>query len=115
LPFLQAIIERDQRWAASLGPHRLVRDDGIRQDAARIIPVDLWRETIGVIIRLFPGIWVMPPHLHWIGFWTTRSARLISWLFAIPQPCRSGLEQNLEIHDAIYEVIAEKHGTMAKR
>src|SRR6202043_321938 len=53
---LQAIIERDRRWAASLGPHRLVTDEAIRQVAARIIPADLWWETIGVIIRLFPGI-----------------------------------------------------------
>ena len=27
---LQAIVERDRRWATSLGPHRLVREDGIR-------------------------------------------------------------------------------------
>src|SRR5205823_6479862 len=53
---LQAIIERDQRWAASLGPHRLIREESIRKSAARIVPADLWWETIGVIVRLFPGI-----------------------------------------------------------
>ena len=36
---LQAIVEQDRRWGSSLGPHRLVREDGIRQLAARTIPV----------------------------------------------------------------------------
>jgi hypothetical protein len=53
---MQAIVERDRRWVASLGPHRLVREDGIRQGAARIIPADLWWETIGIILRLFSVI-----------------------------------------------------------
>src|ERR1700719_4263961 len=43
---IQAIVERDRRWGSSLGPHRLVREDGIRQIAARTIPADLWWETI---------------------------------------------------------------------
>ena len=83
---LQAIVERDRRWETSLGPHRLVRDDGIRQAAARIIPADLWWETIGVIIRLFPGIGPDSfcrdlgdaPRRRWIKFSRTRSARSIS-------------------------------------
>src|SRR5580692_3238899 len=34
---LQAILERDRRWAASLGPHRLVTDESIRQVADRVV------------------------------------------------------------------------------
>ncbi len=120
---LQAIVERDRRWASSLGPHRLIRDDGIRQTAARIVPADLWWETIGVIVRLFPGIGpdsfckdlgdapassldqIFNEPISLINLLLLRSRSLVvaDW------------NQNLEIHDAIYEVIAKKHGTMAKK
>jgi hypothetical protein len=120
---LQTIIERDRRWAASLGPHRLVREDGIPQAAARILPADLWWETIGLIIRLFPGIGpdsfcrdlgdapssaldqIFDDAISRINLLLLRSRSLVvaDW------------NQNLEIHDAIYEVIAKKHGILAKR
>jgi hypothetical protein len=120
---LQAIIERDRRWATSLGPHRLVRDDGIREAAVRIIPADLWWETIGVVLRLFPGIGpdsfckdlgdapssaldqIFDDPISQINLLLLRSRSLVvaDW------------NQNLEIHDAIFEVIAKKHGTNAKR
>jgi hypothetical protein len=119
---LQAIIERDPRWASSLGPHRLVREEGIRENAARIIPADLWWEAIGVVIRLFPGIGpdsfcrdlgdapssaldqIFEDPLAQFGLLLLRSRSLVvaDW------------NQNLEIHDAIYEVIAKRHGTNAK-
>jgi hypothetical protein len=120
---LQAIIERDRRWETSLGPHRLVRESGVRQAATRIIPADLWWETIGVIIRLFPGIGpdsfcqdlgdapssaldqIFDEAIGQIELLLLRSRSLVvaDW------------NQNLEIHDAIYEVIAKKHGTTTKK
>ena len=120
---LRAIIERDRRWAASLGPQRLVRDDSIRESAARIVPADLWWETVGVIIRLFPGIgpdsfcrdlgdapslaldWIFDDAIAKINLLLLRSRSLVvaDWT------------QNLEIHDAIYEVVAKKHGGMVNR
>jgi hypothetical protein len=115
---LQSIVERDPRWETSLGPHRLVRDDGIRQAAARVVPAELWWETIGVITRLFPGIGpdsfcgdlgdapssaldqIFEEAIGQIDLLLLRSRSLVvaDW------------NQNLEIHDAIYEVIAKKHG-----
>jgi hypothetical protein len=115
---LQSIVERDGRWETSLGPHRLVRDDGIRQTAARVVPADLWWETIGVVTRLFPGIGpdsfcgdlgdapssaleqIFDEVIGQIDLLLLRSRSLVvaDW------------NQNLEIHDAIYEVIAKKHG-----
>ncbi|MBV9297773.1 MAG: hypothetical protein JO066_02255 [Verrucomicrobia bacterium] len=115
---LQAIVERDRRWAASLGPQRLIRADGIPEAAARILPADLWWETIGLIIRLFPGIGpdsfcrdlgdapssaleqIFDDVIGGINLLLLRSRSLVvaDW------------NQNLEIHDAIYEVIAKKHG-----
>ena len=52
---LSAIVDADPRWALALGPHRLIANPGMREMAPRIIPTDLWRDTIGVILRLFPG------------------------------------------------------------
>jgi hypothetical protein len=115
---LQSIVERDRRWETSLGPHRLVRDEGTRQAAARVVPADLWWETIGVITRLFPGIGpdsfcgdlgdapssaldqIFEEAIGQIDLLLLRSRSLVvaDW------------NQNLEIHDAIYEVIAKKHG-----
>jgi hypothetical protein len=120
---LQAIVERDQRWATSLGPHRLTRDEGIRQSARRIVPADLWWETIGVIVRLFPGI---GPDSFCKDFGDAPSSSLeqifvepITQINLLQLRSRSLVvadwNQNLEIHDAIYEIIAKKHGTVAKR
>jgi hypothetical protein len=120
---LQAIIERDRRWAASLGPHRLVTDEAIRQVAAGIVPADLWWETIGVIIRLFPGI---GPDSFCKDLGDAPSSALdqifddpISQIDLLLLRSRSLVvadwTQNLEVHDAIYEVIAKKHGAPGKR
>jgi hypothetical protein len=120
---IQAIIERDQRWGPSLGPHRLVRDAGIRLVAARVIPADLWWEAIGVVLRLFPGIGpdsfckdlgdapssaldqIFDEAISQINLLLLRSRSLVvaDW------------NQNLEIHDAIYEIVAKKHGAPVKR
>ncbi len=113
---LQAILAKDQRWAASVGPHRLVRDIGVRQTAARIIPSDLWWETIGVVLRLFPGI---GPDSYCRDLGDAPSTALdqifdnaISQINLLLLRSRSLVvadwNQNLEIHDAIYEVIANK-------
>jgi hypothetical protein len=120
---LQAIIGHDERWSASLGPHRLIREESIRKSAARIVPADLWWETIGVIVRLFPGI---GPDSFCRDFGDAPSLALdrifddvISQIDLLLLRSRSLVvadwNQNLEIHDAIYEVIAKKHGSMAKR
>jgi hypothetical protein len=52
---LRATVEGDPRWEASLGSHRLTSHPGMREMAARVVPAELWWETVGVILRLFPG------------------------------------------------------------
>jgi hypothetical protein len=52
---LRAIVDADPRWAPALGPHRLIANPATREMAPRIIPIDLWWETIGLVLRLFPG------------------------------------------------------------
>ncbi len=113
---LQSIVAKDARWAESLGPHRLVRDAGVRTTAAGIIPSDLWWETIGVIVRLFPGI---GPDSYCRDLGDAPSTSLdqifdepISQISLLLLRSRSLVvadwNQNLEVHDAIYEVIAKK-------
>ncbi|MBV9392760.1 MAG: hypothetical protein JOY96_12815 [Verrucomicrobia bacterium] len=53
---IQRIVQRDQRWVESLGPQRIARAPALREIASRIIPPELWWETIGFVTCLFPGI-----------------------------------------------------------
>ena len=50
------IFAKDNRWLPSTGPHRLVWEGLKPAEAAQLVPIDLWYDTLGVIIRLFPSI-----------------------------------------------------------
>jgi hypothetical protein len=52
---LRALINEDPRWSLALGPHRLTARPEMREVASRVIPTELWWETLGIILRLFPG------------------------------------------------------------
>jgi len=120
---LRAIVERDRRWIVSLGPQRLVKDAGTREAAARIMPAELWWETIGVIVRLFPGMGADSfcrdlgdaPSLALDRIFDDAIAKIELLLLRSRSLVVADWSQNLEIHDAIYEVIAKKHGGMANR
>jgi len=53
---VRAIFEKDKRYSASLGPHRLTRQDIDAPEAFQWMPAEVWYDTLGAIIRLFPGI-----------------------------------------------------------
>jgi hypothetical protein len=53
---LRAILERDARYGASLGPHHLTHEGIEPQAAARLIPAEIWGDTLGLILSLFPGL-----------------------------------------------------------
>ncbi len=53
---IRAILERDPRYAASLCPHRLTREGLSPEEAARLMPVELWCDTLALVIGLFPGL-----------------------------------------------------------
>jgi hypothetical protein len=50
------LFKRDNRWLDSLGPHHLVFDDIGSNEVFRIIPQELWWETLRTILRMFPGL-----------------------------------------------------------
>jgi len=120
---LQRIVAHDRRWGVSLGPQRLIRDAVAREAAARILPADLWWETLGVIIRLFPGIgpdsfcrdFGDAPSLALDRIFEDAIAKINLLLLRSRSLVVADWNQNLEIHDAIYEVIAKYHGGLAKR
>jgi hypothetical protein len=116
---LLKIVERDRRWAASLGPQRFIRETASRDLAPRVLPADIWWETLGAVVRLFPGIGpdsvcrdfgdapvsaldrIFEETISHIRILLLRSRSLVV----------SDWNQNLEIHDAIYEVISKKQAT----
>ncbi|HYV31239.1 MAG TPA: hypothetical protein VEO53_09070, partial [Candidatus Binatia bacterium] len=53
---LQMIFEKDNRYPASLGPHRLTRQEIDAPEAFQWLPPELWYDTLGAVIRLFPGL-----------------------------------------------------------
>jgi len=52
---IRAVFERDARYQASLGPHRLSRRELSPEEAFQLLPRELWYDTLGVIVRLLPG------------------------------------------------------------
>ena len=53
---IRSVFEKDKRHSAALGPHRLTRQDNEAAEAFQWIPPELWYDTLGLIIRLFPGL-----------------------------------------------------------
>jgi hypothetical protein len=53
---IRAILERDPRYAASLGPHRLNYGGLGPEEAARLLPLELWCDTLALVVSLFPGL-----------------------------------------------------------
>jgi hypothetical protein len=113
---LRAIIDEDPRWAESLGPHRLIAHSKMREIAPKIIPPELWWDTIGLILRLFPGT---GPDSFCRDFGDAPSRALdaifekpLAELELLQVRTRSLVvadwDQNLEIHEAIDAVIAKQ-------
>jgi hypothetical protein len=113
---LRSVIDEDPRWRLALGPHRLTTRSELRELAPRVIPNDLWWETIGIILRLFPGT---GPDSFCRDFGDA-PALALERIFDRPlaelevlQACTRSLvvtdwDQNLEIHEAISAVMAKQ-------
>lgn len=112
---LGALIAKDPRWDSSLGPHRLTSRPGMRELAGRAIPTELWWETIGIVLRLFPGA---GSDSFCADFGDAPSSALdriferpLAELDLLQLRSRSLVitdwDQNVEIHDAIGAVIAK--------
>lgn len=53
---VRAILDRDRRYVDSLGPHRIGRWGLTPEEAFQLLPQDLWCDTLGTLVRLFPGM-----------------------------------------------------------
>lgn len=52
---VRRLFDQDERWMKSLGPHRLFWNGITPAEATAIMPIDLWCEALGIMVRLFPG------------------------------------------------------------
>jgi hypothetical protein len=113
---LRAIVEADPRWVLALGPHRLTANAGMREMAPRIVPTDLWWDTIGVILRLFPGTgpdsfcrdFGDAPPLALDAIFGTPLAELELLQVRSRSLVVTDWDQNIEIREAIAKVVAKQ-------
>jgi hypothetical protein len=52
----RAIFDRDPRYTASLGSQRLNREGMDPAESARLIPTEVWCDTLALVVSLFPGM-----------------------------------------------------------
>ena len=53
---IAGIFEKDKRWAESLGAQRLSDETLTPQEAADLVPQDVWWDALAFIVRMFPGL-----------------------------------------------------------
>lgn len=53
---IRAVFEREPRYGDSLGPHRINHGGLTSEEGFGLVPSELWYETLGILIRLFPGL-----------------------------------------------------------
>lgn len=53
---IRELFDRDKRWQQSLGPHRLRWEAIPPEQAMDLVPADVWADTLGLIIRMLPGV-----------------------------------------------------------
>lgn len=51
-----AVLASDPRWMQSLGPQRLVHESLTPEQALSIVPAELWREVLALLVTMFPGV-----------------------------------------------------------
>ena len=52
---IKNIFDQDARWASTLGPQALTREDLNPENPGNLLPASLWYDTLALLIRLFPG------------------------------------------------------------
>ena len=53
---IDTIFQRDPRWGEVIGPHRITHRPLTPEEALDLIPSELWYDTLGMLVRLFPGV-----------------------------------------------------------
>ena len=112
---LRATIDQDPRWGLSLGPHRLMFRPGLRSMATLAIPSELWWQTLGIILRFFPGAgpdsfcrdFGDAPPLALDGIFEKPLAELELLQLRSRSLVLTDWNQNIEVRDAIGAVMAK--------
>jgi hypothetical protein len=52
---IRAVLEREKRYAESLGPHHLSKEVLDPETALRLLPLEFWCDTLGLLVSLFPS------------------------------------------------------------
>jgi len=52
---IRAIFERERRYMESLGPHRIGCWGLSPEEGFRLLPPELWHDTLALLVQLFPG------------------------------------------------------------
>jgi hypothetical protein len=53
---VRALLQKEARFAASLGPQHLNYEGLTAEQAAPLLPMELWCDTLGLVASLFPGL-----------------------------------------------------------
>jgi len=53
---IKVLWESDPRWAKSLGPQRLIRDEISAEEAYGLVPEPLWSDVLATVVSMLPGI-----------------------------------------------------------
>ena len=53
---IRAVFDSDSRWVRSLGPQRLTHEEVSPEEVFDIVPAELWWDTLGLLIRMLPGM-----------------------------------------------------------
>ncbi|RMH13051.1 MAG: hypothetical protein D6695_05180 [Planctomycetota bacterium] len=53
---IRLVFDADERWAESLGPQWLTREELSAQEAFDLVPPELWWRVLAAVVRMFPGV-----------------------------------------------------------
>ena len=53
---IKVLFESDPRWAKTLGPQRLLRDEITPEEAFALVPEPLWLDVLTAVVRMLPGV-----------------------------------------------------------
>lgn len=116
LPKLKSLLEREKNLMDLVGPHSLIQREWTPEQAREQIHMDIWVETICLVLRLFPGA---GSHSYCKSFGDVAPIALekvfdhpIQELEALVLRLRSALAPSLSANEEIASVLLEQLATL---